>query len=1144
VLPAEHNIDRDEQIAALYGRWKQLAEQGQSVSPEELCRDAPELLDEFLKVLPRLKALDGLFDDKPEHQVAPGVKRDFHSVSYYKEGGLGVVFVTEDPELKRQVAIKCLKANLHADRQAIERFIEEAEVTARLEHPGVVPIYRLSRGGDDQPYYAMRFVQGETLAQSIRRFHQWPKDSPERSLEFRRLLLAVVTVCETIAYAHTRGVVHRDIKPDNIILGPFGETLVLDWGLAKHTQRSEFKSGEGQTAAESAETIDYAFSITGQAKGSPAFMSPEQARGEPTVGPASDVFCLGATLYALLAGQPPYAGGSVLELIDKARQATPPPPRRLNPEIAKPLEAICMRAMSADPAQRYASPLDLVKDINRWLADEPVSVYPETVASRLRRWAKRHRALVLTGAISLTLVALAAIGLAIQGRRHNRALQRINQDLREAYEQQQQANYLKTVSLASRDLQDGDAWRALELLADCDPPRRNWEWHFLKREAEANYRLWTYPGEVIVDIEMSPSGQYFATLIGSYTTTPDLARKEAIGDVQVAILDSQSGEVLQLIDIPSFILDSPLNWATPDLRISHDGNLVAISSSLFEGEKIDGAVRCFDKTKDWEPVMLQADRFPGRVVKGIFFDRQNTLYALTQAAAEAANRDEKIEYTIVNCHTGEDKLKFKAGFRQRLPQLDPNDSVLLLGGRGITTIDFRTGEPVGDEMLPPGYVRSFQLSSDRKLVACVTEAGHLVIFDFASRQKIREIYAHAEGAFDLGFCAKNQVIISGGRDGLMKRWRISDGELLHKVTLGGGVPYVAVNFESGEAIAPVTMRKLACWSSQASHVLRRKDPAIGPTVRSPVFFSPDGTRIFAAEGKLTVWEADSRKELCALEFPKPHGAVWCAPTMDGKRVVVHRASVDTPDQYDPLQIWDVDQQQRIVELPRTKSRPEGFAWDQKEQQIVVVQNDSLTAFDAQTAEQKWEVAAPFPSYPLARPKANEIYLVESDFTRTQRIAAVDASSGKTLRQFDPGIRRLVVTNFSFDGQLLLAYIAPADDNSFRPEVVILHAETGKVKDRYQLSSQPDTLVTLFLSNDGTRLFAQSIKEVLVYDQFHHELIMTIRNQNETVDTFTLNAQGLGVARTHSGGGILLWDGRPEKTAQQAGDQPIEPKDRR
>jgi eukaryotic-like serine/threonine-protein kinase len=362
----------------------------------------------------------------PVARATPGPRpgRRFRIVRPHARGGLGEVFLARDEQLRREVALKEILPQ-HADRPGSRaRFVREAEITGSLEHPGIVPIYALEQDEDGRPYYVMRFILGETLQEAVDRFHAPDRGSHaprERMLELRGLLRRFIDVCNAVSYAHSRGVIHRDLKPANVMLGPFGETLVVDWGLAKPwTVAAEALTAVGGGADEWPEPSDEAVTetSTGMTLGTPRYMSPEQAGGHPDrVGPASDIYGLGATLYHLLTGSAPFADPNLAAVLDMARRGEFPPPRRVNPDVPPALESICLKAMARAPEDRYPSARALAEDVERWLADEPVSAHRDGVVARLARRARRHRtaaagaaALLVTGMVAL------AIGTALIGR--------------------------------------------------------------------------------------------------------------------------------------------------------------------------------------------------------------------------------------------------------------------------------------------------------------------------------------------------------------------------------------------------------------------------------------------------------------------------------------------------------------------------------------------------------------------------------------------------------------------------------------------------------------------------------------------------------------------------------------------------------
>lgn len=325
--------------------------------------------------------------------IVPGRNDErFNIMSAYAEGGLGEVSIAHDTQLGRIVALKQIKTRWADDVDARSRFLQEAQITGRLQHPGIVPVYALGFDASGRPYYAMRFIEGETLSDVVKRFHARFKDDHgdlgERILELRKLLGRLIAVCHAIDYAHNRGIIHRDLKPANILLGKYGETLVVDWGLAKVIGGDKLPPLPFQEIAGSRTA---AGTLMGTALGTPAYMSPEQAAGRADeVGLQTDIYSLGVTLFHILTGRLPYEEASVSDVLKKIQGQSQLSPRDYCPWVPRSLEAICQKAMAPRPTDRYPSTAALAEDIERWLADEPTLAYEPTFWERLSHW-WRHR---------------------------------------------------------------------------------------------------------------------------------------------------------------------------------------------------------------------------------------------------------------------------------------------------------------------------------------------------------------------------------------------------------------------------------------------------------------------------------------------------------------------------------------------------------------------------------------------------------------------------------------------------------------------------------------------------------------------------------------------------------------------------------
>ena len=298
----------------------------------------------------------------------PGAQERYSLSRLHATGGIGRVWLAHDSDLGREVALKELRPEKAENAAHWTRFLREARITGQLEHPGIVPVYELGRRPENQqPYYTMRFVKGRTLTKAAQSYHQKRLAGQAKALDFLTLLNAFVAVCNTVAYAHSRGVIHRDLKGQNVVLGDFGEVVVLDWGLAKRVDRPDSDSAAPFPRVDLENPSEVDLTMQGQMIGTPAYMAPEQAAGRlDLIDHRTDVYGLGAILYEILTGQPPFTGLNTAEVLRKVREVEPLPPRQLCRDAPPALEAVCLRALAKHPADRPTTAADLAMQIQGW----------------------------------------------------------------------------------------------------------------------------------------------------------------------------------------------------------------------------------------------------------------------------------------------------------------------------------------------------------------------------------------------------------------------------------------------------------------------------------------------------------------------------------------------------------------------------------------------------------------------------------------------------------------------------------------------------------------------------------------------------------------------------------------------------------
>src|SRR5262245_38503699 len=408
------------------------------------------------------------------------------------QGGMGRILRAWDESLSREVAMKIVPLQPapgasdeeRADHERrLARFIDEARITGQLDHPGIVPVYEVGLDENGSVFFTMPLLRGTDLKHVFARVHR-----DEEGWTLQHAVDVMHKVCLTVAFAHQKGVVHRDLKPENIMLGPFGEAYVMDWGLALLLGRSERS------------TI----------VGTPAYMSPEQAAGRSEeVGPRSDVYSLGAILYELFAQRVPHeasletraeTGGS----FESVLSVPPRPLSELREDVPPELSAICAKAMARDPAERYASALEMAADLEAWLAGRVVSVHETGPWTRLRKWRARNRALALALDALAALLVAGSAAFFLQERSWVR-------EVRAKHAQALLSAYSAGLSAADLGLRAHEVSESKRRLAACDSSLRGWEWRHLALRADASERVLHGHEGGVRSVAVSPDGRMVAS---------------------------------------------------------------------------------------------------------------------------------------------------------------------------------------------------------------------------------------------------------------------------------------------------------------------------------------------------------------------------------------------------------------------------------------------------------------------------------------------------------------------------------------------------------------------------------------------------------------------------------------------------------
>lgn len=776
---------------------------------------------------------------------------DYEIIGELGRGGMGVVYRAWQKSLRRTIALKMLLGSRFTDFQTRLRFKSEAEAIAQLQHPHIVQIFQIGEA-DGQPFFTLEYVDGGSLDELTGK--PLPLDDSTDWLE---------TLARTLHYAHQHGIVHRDLKPDNVLLGSDGQLKITDFGVAKLLEGSDIQTASGL--------------IIGTAE----YMAPEQADAKRDVGPAADIYSLGAILYTLLTGRPPFQAESVLETLEHVKFHEPVSPRQLRPGLSRDLETICLKCLQKDPRNRYASAEALADDLRRFRTGLPILARPTGFGVRLWRWTKRNRTVAfLTGAVAILLILVAAGALWEMRAAQDRA--EMETQAREELEQQL---YLTYIALAGRECSANNMRRVDQLLAACRTDLRGWEWHYLSRRRHLrDERLASPRGTRIQGVAFSPDGRLLAV------TSPGLSHGDSpqknvlrttppTPEGRITIWNLETRQELQT-------LSGHGDLTVWSVAFSPDGKQLVSGGS-------DGNVWLWNLSTGT----------PKHVLRGHDRTVRSVAYSPDGIRVGSASEDGTVK--IWNTANGEIERTLRGhASPARGVAFSPDGTALASTSNDKTVKLWRveTGEEIFELVGHQTPVRGLAFSPDGRRLA--TTGGTVKLWNTVNGQEIASLVGHSDEIITVAFSPDGERLASGGSDRTIRIWNADSGQ--ETLTLRGHADTIfSVNFSpDGRRLASGGWGgRVIIWDANpiGSNPSQASQTIIGHAGDSiyRVACHPEG-RQFATSGAdrtVKIWERDTGRVLHTLPgIVQPVASLMFSP--DGRYLV-------TLDGAGNADFWDV-----------------------------------------------------------------------------------------------------------------------------------------------------------------------------------------------------------------------------------------------
>ena len=820
---------------------------------------------------------------------------------------MGIVFRAMDPRLRRAVALKVLRPHLAGQRLMRERFIAEARAVAAVRHSHIMPIYEIGEA-DGKPYFTMALIAGHSLAHEL-------TAGPLRPQRAARLAR---DAAGAIAYSHEKGVVHRDLKPANILIDGNDHLFVTDFGLAKQTTVDEFARGLTQT---------------GQIMGTPQFMSPEQARGTTGAGPLADVYALGATLYCLLTGRPPFQAASLLETLEQVVERDPAAPRLLNPAVPHDLETICLKCLEKRPERRYPSASALAADLQCFLEHRAIQARPVGHAEKVGAGRRNPVvAVLLAGITALFLTAFVLVSWSYWRAEHafeEEARQRKAADAaldqaererkaadaaREQAEREQKAErwerYRSNLVAATSALQLYNVSAARAALEAARPEYRHWEWRHLYNRLDAATHV-LGGGKELRQVQFSSHGKWVGTIGRDFKLGLwDVGARKELG----LFKDARPSWVLRIApDGKRVLLAVEAGPIIRDVATGKDSSAMKFSASL---------TAAMEFSQDGKRLAFVLDNRTIEVWDAVSCRRLHVLhghtdkpYAVTFSpdSRHLASAGDDKTGRLWDLQTGEQTRVLPHKDLTRELAFSPDGKRLLtceaFPSNALRLWDLTTGKLIAAMHRHTNEVRTIRFSPDGARIATGGMDQTVNLWDGQTGGHLATLSGHKGWVYTAAFNPNGTRLISASQDQTVRLWDTSDGALLSVLHGHTGDVFRAEFSADGLTIisgsADGSIRVWDARRVEQSGVLRGHTRFV-----YGVAFHPDGKRAASAswDGTVRLWNIATGGPLAVLRYPRPTIVTSVAIHPAGKLL----ASLGRDD---CVRLWDVDTHKEVHRFP-------------------------------------------------------------------------------------------------------------------------------------------------------------------------------------------------------------------------------------